>query len=64
MAGDVLVGGDHPVAIVGIGQTHHSRRRTDVSQAGLVREAVDRAPLYDLEALRARFAPESVRVLE
>jgi acetyl-CoA C-acetyltransferase len=37
------VGGDHPVAIVGIGQTHHSRRRTDVSQAGLVREAVDRA---------------------
>jgi acetyl-CoA C-acetyltransferase len=43
MAGDVLVGGDHHVAIVGIGQTHHSRRRTDVSQAGLVREAVDRA---------------------
>ena len=33
------------VAIVGIGQTHHSRRRTDVSQAGLVREAVDRALL-------------------
>ncbi len=31
------------VAIVGIGQTHHARRRTDVSQAGLVREAVDRA---------------------
>jgi hypothetical protein len=25
---------------------------------------VDRAPLYDLEALRAQFAPESVRVLE
>ena len=33
------------VAIVGVGQTHHSRRRTDVSQAGLVREAVDRALL-------------------
>lgn len=32
-----------PVAIVGSGQTHHARRRTDVSQAGLVREAVDRA---------------------
>jgi acetyl-CoA C-acetyltransferase len=32
-----------PVAIVGSGQTHHSRRRSDVSQAGLVREAVDRA---------------------
>jgi len=31
------------VAIVGVGQTHHARRRTDVSQAGLVREAVDRA---------------------
>ncbi len=31
------------VAIVGVGQTHHSRRRTDVSQAGLVREATDRA---------------------
>lgn len=31
------------VAIVGVGQTHHSRRRTDVSQAGLVREAVTRA---------------------
>ena len=31
------------VGIVGIGQTHHSRRRTDVSQAGLVPEAVDRA---------------------
>ena len=33
------------VAIVGVGQTHHARRRTDVSQAGLVREAVDRALL-------------------
>ncbi|QEC46497.1 propanoyl-CoA acyltransferase [Baekduia soli] len=32
-----------PVAIVGCGQTHHARRRADVSQAGLVREAVDRA---------------------
>lgn len=31
------------VGIVGVGQTHHSRRRTDVSQAGLAREAVDRA---------------------
>ncbi|MCO5164142.1 MAG: hypothetical protein M9939_23865 [Mesorhizobium sp.] len=31
------------VGIVGVGQTNHSRRRTDVSQAGLVREAVDRA---------------------
>jgi acetyl-CoA C-acetyltransferase len=31
------------VGIVGVGQTRHARRRTDVSQAGLVREAVDRA---------------------
>jgi acetyl-CoA C-acetyltransferase len=31
------------VGIVGVGQTHHSRRRMDVSQAGLAREAVDRA---------------------
>lgn len=31
------------VGIVGVGQTHHARRRTDVSQAGLVREAVSRA---------------------
>lgn len=35
-------GGRH-VGIVGVGQTHHARRRTDVSQAGLVREAVNRA---------------------
>jgi acetyl-CoA C-acetyltransferase len=31
------------VGIIGVGQTHHARRRMDVSQAGLVREAVDRA---------------------
>jgi acetyl-CoA C-acetyltransferase len=31
------------VAIVGTGQTVHARRRTDVSQAGLAREAVDEA---------------------
>ena len=33
------------VAMVGSGQTVHARRRTDVSQAGLVREAVDGALL-------------------
>jgi acetyl-CoA C-acetyltransferase len=38
----------HKVAIVGTGQTHHSRRRTDVDQAGLAREAVQRA-LEDAE---------------
>jgi len=31
------------IAIVGTGQTFHARRRTDVSQAGLAREAVDEA---------------------
>ncbi len=36
------------VAIVGTGQTVYARRRTDVSQAGLVREAVD-AALVDAE---------------
>jgi acetyl-CoA C-acetyltransferase len=36
------------VAIVGTGQTTYARRRTDVSQAGLVREAVDNA-LADAE---------------
>ncbi len=32
-----------PVAVVGIGQTHHGSRRSDVNVAGLVREAIDRA---------------------
>jgi acetyl-CoA C-acetyltransferase len=31
------------VAIVGAGQTHHARRRTDVTQVGLAREAAVRA---------------------
>ena len=31
------------VAIVGVGQTHHQRRRADVNVPGLVREAVQRA---------------------
>jgi acetyl-CoA C-acetyltransferase len=38
----------HKVAIVGTGQTHHARRRTDVDQAGLAREAAQRA-LTDAE---------------
>jgi len=32
-----------PVAVVGVGQTHHTSRRADVNIAGLVREAVDAA---------------------
>jgi acetyl-CoA C-acetyltransferase len=35
-------------AIIGVGQTNHARRRTDVNTAGLVREAVTRA-LEDAE---------------
>ena len=31
------------VAVVGIGQTHHQATRGDVSMAGLVREAAQRA---------------------
>src|SRR5512138_3777846 len=30
-------------AVLGVGQTHHASRRTDVSMAGLCREAIDRA---------------------
>src|SRR3954454_22696245 len=30
-------------AVLGTGQTHHTSRRTDVSMAGLCREAIDRA---------------------
>jgi acetyl-CoA C-acetyltransferase len=33
----------HRVAIVGVGQTEHARRRTDVGQPGLAREAAMRA---------------------
>ena len=38
-----------PCAIVGIGQTHHKKARRDVSFAGLVREAAQRA-LDDAQA--------------
>jgi len=31
------------VAIIGVGQTHHQRRRADVNVPGLVREAAQRA---------------------
>ena len=32
-----------PAAVVGVGQTRHRSKRTDVSIAGLCREAADRA---------------------
>jgi acetyl-CoA C-acetyltransferase len=36
-------GAKRPAAVLGTGQTHHTTRRTDVSIAGLCREAIDRA---------------------
>lgn len=55
-----------PVAVVGVGQTHHSARRADVSIAGLVREAVDRALLdaglshEDIDAIVIGKAPDQL----
>ena len=53
-----------PVAVVGVGQTHHTSRRSDVSIPGLVREAVDRALLdaglehKDIDAVIVGKAPD------
>jgi acetyl-CoA C-acetyltransferase len=53
-----------PVAVVGVGQTHHKARRSDVSMQGLVREAVDRALLdaglehKDIDAVVLGKAPD------
>jgi acetyl-CoA C-acetyltransferase len=53
-----------PVAVVGVGQTKHSTRRSDVSIPGLVREAVDRALLdaglqhEDIDAVVIGKAPD------
>lgn len=53
-----------PVAVVGVGQTHHSARRSDLSIAGLVREAIDRALLdaglahEDIDAVVIGKAPD------
>ena len=55
-----------PVAVVGVGQTHHSARRADVSIPGLVREAVDRALLDaglqhdDIDAIIVGKAPDQL----
>ena len=54
----------HRAAVLGVGQTHHRSRRTDVSIAGLCREAVDRAltdaglSLADIDAVVAGKAPD------
>src|SRR5699024_2013428 len=45
-SGPQITGGNvtkQHAAVLGTGQTHHRSKRTDVSMAGLVREAVDRA---------------------
>ena len=53
-----------PVAVVGVGQTHHKSRRLDVSFGGLVREAVFRAlddahmTLSDIDAVVLGKAPD------
>jgi acetyl-CoA C-acetyltransferase len=52
------------VGVIGTGQTDHASRRTDVSLAGLVREAVDRAladadlAVTDLDAVVLGSAPD------
>ncbi len=53
-----------PTAVVGVGQTQHAARRSDVSIPGLVREAVDRALLDaglqhdDIDAIVIGKAPD------
>jgi acetyl-CoA C-acetyltransferase len=53
-----------PVAVVGVGQTKHCTRRSDVNIAGLVREAADRALLdaglehKDIDAIVIGKAPD------
>lgn len=52
-------------AVVGVGQTHHKKRRDDVSIPGLLREAVDRAlddaecTLADIDAVVIGKAPDA-----
>ena len=54
----------HRAAVLGVGQTRHRSRRTDVSIAGLCREAVDRAladagtGLADVDAVVVGKAPD------
>ncbi|MCU4184177.1 thiolase domain-containing protein [Acidiferrimicrobium sp. IK] len=54
-----------PVAVVGVGQTHFKKRRDDVSIAGLIREAIDRAlldaqmELSDIDAVVIGKAPDA-----
>jgi acetyl-CoA C-acetyltransferase len=60
------VGVKRPVAVVGVGQTHHGSRRVDLSLPGLVREAADRALLdaglayEDIDAVVIGKAPDQL----
>ncbi|MGH3168426.1 MAG: thiolase domain-containing protein, partial [Trebonia sp.] len=51
-------------AVIGVGQTRHRSKRTDVSIAGLCREAVDRAladanlDMIDIDAVVVGKAPD------
>jgi len=53
-----------PAAVIGVGQTHHRAKREDVSIAGLLREAVDRAlvdaglTFDDIDAIVVGKAPD------
>jgi acetyl-CoA C-acetyltransferase len=56
--------GKHRAAVLGAGQTHHKAKRQDVSMAGLLREAVDRAMVdaqvgwTDIDAVVVGKAPD------
>ena len=51
-------------AVIGVGQTHHRAKRSDVSMAGLLREAIDRAmtdaqvTFNDIDAIVIGKAPD------
>ena len=45
-----------PAAVLGVGQTRHRSKRTDVSIAGLCREAADRASRSSSRASPAHVA--------
>jgi acetyl-CoA C-acetyltransferase len=56
--------GKSPVAVIGVGQTKHQATRGDVSMAGLLREAIDRAladaeiTMHDVDAVVVGKAPD------
>lgn len=62
--GGGATGGPFPAAVLGTGQPHHVTKRSDVSMAGLVREAIDRAladsglTMADIDAVVVGKAPD------